>query len=119
VQAANPQPNQRLIVGSFPLAAELRKRHPVLASARVRRRIAQDSRFQRREALDHVMILGERHMKFVLEEYSFRYFNTARPHQGLGQRMAASTPRQTWGDASEVVAMPVLGGLHHDYRAAA
>ena len=73
----------------------------------------------RREALDHVIVLGERHLKFVLEEYSFRYFNTARPHQGLGQRIPVSTPRQPCSDASKVVAMPVLGGLHHDYRAAA
>ena len=37
----------------------------------------------RREALDHIVILGERHMKSVLAEYSSRYFNTIRPHQGL------------------------------------
>ena len=58
-------------------------------------------------------------MKSVLEEYSFRYFNTMRPHQGLAQRIPVSTPRQTCSDASKVVAIPVLGGLHHDYRAAA
>jgi putative transposase len=68
----------------------------------------------RREALDHVIILGERHMKHVLDEYSFRYFNRARPHQGLGQRIPVSTPRQICGDASKVVAVPMLGGLHQD-----
>jgi hypothetical protein len=73
----------------------------------------------RREALDHVIILGERHMKRVLGEYSSRYLNMARPHQGLSQRIPVSTPRQTCDDASKVVAMPVLGGLHHDCRAAA
>ena len=73
----------------------------------------------RREALDHVIILGERHMKRVLEEYSFRYFNTMRPHQGLAQRIPVPIPRQISGDASKVVAIPVLGGLHHDYSAAA
>jgi transposase InsO family protein len=73
----------------------------------------------RREALDHVIVIGERHMKFVLEEYSFRYFNTARPHQGLAQRIPVPASRKTCSDASKVVAMPVLGGLHHDYRAAA
>ncbi len=46
-------------------------------------------------------------------------FNTARPHQGLGQRIPVSTPRQTCSDVSKVVAIPVLGGLHHDYRATA
>ena len=73
----------------------------------------------RREALDHVIILSERHMKSVLEEYSFRYFNTMRPHQGLAQHIPDSTARQTGSDASKVVAIPVLGGLHHDYSAAA
>jgi hypothetical protein len=73
----------------------------------------------RREVLDHVIILGERHMKSVLEEYSFRYFNTMRPHQGLAQRIPAAAPRQTCSDASKAIAIPVLGGIHHDYRAAA
>jgi putative transposase len=73
----------------------------------------------RREALDHVAILGERHMKSVLEEYSLRCFNTARPHQGLGQRVPISTPRQTCPDASRVIGVPVLDGLHHDYHVAA
>ena len=73
----------------------------------------------RREALDHVIILSERHMKRVLEEYSFRYFDAMRPHQGLTQRIPVSTAWQTCSDASKVVAMPVLGGLHHHYRAAA
>jgi putative transposase len=73
----------------------------------------------RRECLDHIIILGERHMKSVLKEYSFRYFNTIRPHQGLAQRIPVPASRTTCSDASRVVAIPVLGGLHHDYSAAA
>ena len=73
----------------------------------------------RREALDHVIILGNLHLKSVLEEYRFRYCNTMRPHRGLRQRTPVSTPRQSGVDTSKVVAMPVLGGLHHDCRAAA
>jgi len=57
-------------------------------------------------------------MKSVRWEYA-RYFNTMRPHQGLDRRAPISTPRQTCSDAREVVAIPVLGGLHHDYRTAA
>ena len=59
----------------------------------------------------------------LMERYvgsvSFRYFNTMRPHQGLAQRIPDATARQTCSDASKVVAIPVLGGLHHDYSAAA
>ena len=73
----------------------------------------------RRECLDHIIILGERHMKSVLDEYSFRYFNGSRPHQGLAQRIPVPASRTTCSDASKVTAIPVLGGLHHDYRAAA
>ena len=73
----------------------------------------------RREALDHVVILGERHMKSVLDEYSFRYSNTMRPHQGLAQRIPVPASRGTCSDPSKVIAIPVLGGLHHDYQVAA
>ena len=58
-------------------------------------------------------------MKSVLDEYGFRYFNTARPHQGLAQRIPVPASRTTCSEASKVTAIPVLGGLHHDYRAAA
>jgi putative transposase len=72
----------------------------------------------RRECLDHIIILGERHLLQVLREYAFAYFNAARPHQGLGQRIPV-TDRITPRIPLKVVAFPVLGGLHHDYRAAA
>ena len=37
----------------------------------------------RRECLDHIIILGEGHLRGTLKEY-VRYFNHARPHQGIG-----------------------------------
>ena len=44
----------------------------------------------RRERLDHIIVLGERHLSQVLNEYCVRYFNTARPHQGIEQRVPYS-----------------------------
>jgi len=73
----------------------------------------------RRECLDHVLIVGERHLRRVLKEYA-AYFNGARPHQGLGQRVPQPQPTPPPVECGgTVVAIPVLGGLHHDYQHAA
>jgi transposase InsO family protein len=70
----------------------------------------------RHECLDHVLVLGERHLRRILREY-VAYFNTARPHQGLGQAVpSASGPAPPAHPAAPIVSIPVMGGLHHDYR---
>jgi putative transposase len=73
----------------------------------------------RRECLDHLIILSEPHLRHVLAEYALSYFNTARPHQGIGQRIPVPAEHLRSQSAGSVTAIPVLGGLHHDYRAAA
>ncbi|MEO7037810.1 MAG: integrase core domain-containing protein [Polyangiaceae bacterium] len=70
----------------------------------------------RRECLDHVIILGERHLNVVLMKY-VRYFIHARPHQGLRQSTPVSRLRT--GAHGEVVSFPVLAGLHHERVVAA
>ena len=71
----------------------------------------------RRDCLDHVLVLGERHLCEVLVE-SCGYFNEARPHQGIGQLVPIGSSSAAVGNGT-VVALPVLNGLHHDYRRAA
>jgi transposase InsO family protein len=67
-----------------------------------------------RESLDHLLILNERHLRRVVAEYT-TYYNQARPYQGIGQRVP--DPPETAGKVvGQVVVVPVLGGLHHDYR---
>jgi len=73
----------------------------------------------RRECLDHIVILNEEHQRRVLEQYVWSYFNVARPHQGLGQRIPGQNEETQKENAGRIVAMPILGGLHHDYRRAA
>lgn len=73
----------------------------------------------RRECLDHVLILGEDHLRRVLAEWVL-HFNDGRPHQGLGQHI----PRHlrfpnSPSSGDEVVGFPLFNGLHHDYRWAA
>jgi hypothetical protein len=65
------------------------------------------------------VILGETHSQHVLAEYALSYFNTARPHQGIGQQVPVLGERGRARFADSVMAIPVLGGLHNDYRAAA
>ena len=71
----------------------------------------------RQECLDHVLILHEKQLQRVLNAY-VAYFNQARPHQGIQQQIPASSgsSRSTPHQGSRVVAVPILAGLHHDYR---
>jgi transposase InsO family protein len=67
----------------------------------------------RRECLDHLLILNEAHLRRILREY-VAYYNSARPHQGLDQRIPAP-PAASGRATGAVYAAPVLGGLHHTY----
>jgi len=71
----------------------------------------------RRECLDHLFILQEKQLHCVLKVY-VHYFNRARPHQGIRQQIpegyGESVPPNR-GDG-KILCLPVLGGLHHDYR---
>jgi putative transposase len=70
----------------------------------------------RRECLDHFLILSERHLHRVMKGYE-EYFNHARPHQGIGQRIPCQPVQGAGLSGSEqVISRPVLGGLHHDYH---
>jgi hypothetical protein len=68
-----------------------------------------------------MFIFNERHLENVLAEY-VGYFNDWRPHQSLGQRApCAPLSRASHRNAQirKIIAIPVLGGLHHVYQQAA
>jgi len=71
----------------------------------------------RRECLDHLLILGEAHLRRVLRAY-VTYFTSSRPHQGIEQQVPAGVAptRRVAGTNGSIVATPVLGGLHHAYQ---
>jgi transposase InsO family protein len=70
----------------------------------------------RRELLDHVIALNERHLKRLVSDY-VAYYHEDRTHLGLGKKTPSSRipdfPR------GRVIARPRLGGLHHRYDRAA
>jgi putative transposase len=66
----------------------------------------------RSECLDKLIIVNQRHLHSVLTDY-VEYYNTARPHQGIGQK----TPVTQLHPPSNgpVQRRDVLGGIIHDY----
>jgi len=72
----------------------------------------------RRECLDHVLVLGERHLARVLRQY-VAYFNRDRPHQALAQAIPGPQHDVATRRDGPIRAVPILGGLHHTYRRAA
>jgi len=67
----------------------------------------------RRDCLDHVIVLNQRHLRRVLKEY-LAYYHGSRTHLGLGKDAPEPRAIQAPG-LGPVVAKPVLGGLHHRY----
>jgi transposase InsO family protein len=77
----------------------------------------------RRECLDFMIPLNQRHLRSVLSEWVAHY-NRGRPHASLGPGiphpphncLVPSSSGHQIRDGHRVVAKPVLGGLHHEYR---
>jgi putative transposase len=67
----------------------------------------------RREVLDHVVVLGERHLLRLVREHA-RYYNQDRPHMGLSGDAPAERAVEGPG-LGKVIALPRVGGLHHRY----
>jgi hypothetical protein len=65
----------------------------------------------RRECVDHIIVLGEAHLRQVLKSYA-RYYNDVRTHRSLDKDAPVSRPVQRIGS---IKSLPILGGLHHHY----
>ena len=66
----------------------------------------------RRECLDHMIILNEKHLHSVLEGYIYEYYNVSRTHMSLEKDSPVPRPVHATG---KIVSKPILGGLHHVY----
>jgi transposase InsO family protein len=77
----------------------------------------------RRECLDFLIPINERHVKMAIKEWGFHY-NRGRPHSSIGpgipepnrDRVPASDHKHKLPAGYRVVKTSVLGGLHHEYR---
>jgi putative transposase len=77
----------------------------------------------RRECLDYLIPINDRHLGHILKEFVIHY-NRGRPHSSLGpdipEPTQASVPagvhRHKLPAGFRVASKPVLGGLHHEYR---
>jgi transposase InsO family protein len=67
----------------------------------------------RRDCLDHVIVLGEQHLRRILRKY-LEYVHSSRTHIGL-DKDAPEPRRRESIDGGKVVALPRVGGLHHRY----
>jgi putative transposase len=68
----------------------------------------------RRDCLNHVLVLGEQHLRRVLAGY-VAYYHGSRTHLSLAKD--APTPRRVQGvTEGEVIAFREVGGLHHRYE---
>jgi transposase InsO family protein len=65
----------------------------------------------RRECLDHIVILGEAHLRQVVKAYA-AYYNRVRTHLSLAKDAPLVRPVRRVGN---IAARPILGGLHHQY----
>jgi len=70
----------------------------------------------RRECLNHVIVLNDRHLKRLLRSY-FAYYHTARTHLAPEKQCPWGRPIQGPSQGN-IFALPHLGGLHHEYRRA-
>src|SRR5213083_2204741 len=65
----------------------------------------------RRECVDHLVVLGEAHLRRILTKYA-AYYNELRTHRSLNKDAPVRRAIQHVG---RIVSAPVLGGLHHQY----
>jgi Integrase core domain len=68
----------------------------------------------RRECVDHIIVLGEMHLRQILKSYA-GYYNDIRTHRSLDKDAPVTRQIQRIGS---IKSHAMLGGLHHHYARA-
>ena len=68
----------------------------------------------RRELLDHVVVLGEDHLRRLLREY-VAYYNAERVHTSIGDSPAGRSSEAKPSGGAKIIRLPRVGGLHGRY----
>jgi len=68
----------------------------------------------RRDCLDHVIVLGEGHLRRILKSY-LAYYHRSRTHLGLGKDNPEPRAVQP-PELGDIIEVPQVGGLHHRYE---
>ncbi len=69
----------------------------------------------RRELLDHVIVLNEKHLQRLLREY-VEYYNTDRVHTVLRDSPEGRPIEHRPSPEAQIIGLPRVGGLHHRYE---
>jgi putative transposase len=69
----------------------------------------------RREMLDHVIVLSQKHLERLLRKFIEEYYHVARPHQGLDCDTPVPHTKSEIFGSSKLISIPILRGLHHRY----
>jgi putative transposase len=68
----------------------------------------------RRECLNHVIVLGEKHLRGILKSY-FEYYHRSRTHLSLAKDAPEPRAKQP-PELGAVIEIAEVGGLHHRYE---
>jgi hypothetical protein len=68
----------------------------------------------RRDCLDHVIVLGEGHLRKILKSY-LEYYRRSRTHLALSRDAPERRSVQSM-EMGEIVELPQVGGLHYRYE---
>ena len=91
--------------------------HPTILHGKIRS--SRDFGILRRELLDHIIPLDERHLHRLIQEYIDGYYHSVRTHSSLDHKppiIESSVQKQLLPD-TELQAEPILGGLYYSYQA--